>query len=433
MNIGILTAMSKEHDRIAALLDERRTTEGRFRVTTGRIGGTHTRVALMQCGIGKVNAAVGTAELIRTYAPDCVVSTGCAGGTADRLHVMDVVVADRTVQHDFNIGMGCEKGQVQGMPTYFPSDAALVETARSLGRDDLHVGLVATGDQFVTDPKALGAIMTDFPQTLAVDMESAAIAQTCYVLGVKFVSFRIVSDTPGSDGHIQQYEHFWTDMAERSFGVTRDYLLALSEREDEICGAAGRAPRCGAATERCGGVAERCAGISDAQGGAAGAVRLEKIASFTVNHRRLLRGVYVSRRDEVGGDCVTTFDVRMKEPNREPALSPAASHTIEHLAATFLRNHPVWRDRVVYWGPMGCLTGHYLLLRGRLEAEDVLELLRETFRFIVRFRGRVPGASPRDCGNYLLMNLGEAQWEAAKYLSEVLDVATAAHLHYPES
>lgn len=158
---------------------------------------------------------------------------------------------------------------------------------------------------------------------------------------------------------------------------------------------------------------------------------MKKIPSFQVDHERLKRGVYVSRQDRVGDDVVTTFDVRMKEPNREPALSPSAIHTIEHLAATFLRNHPVWAERVVYWGPMGCLTGNYLLLRGDLTSEDVLPLVRETFEFIAQFEGEMPGQSPHDCGNYLLMNLPMARWEARKYLDEVLNVATEENLHYP--
>ena len=123
---------------------------------------------------------------------------------------------------------------------------------------------------------------------------------------------------------------------------------------------------------------------------------MEKIASFTVDHERLLRGIYVSRRDLTpSGDILTTFDVRMTEPNRHPALSGAALHTIEHLAATYLRNRPDWKDRVVYWGPMGCRTGNYLILSGDLKPGDIVELIRDTFRFIAEYEGEVPGASPR--------------------------------------
>lgn len=158
---------------------------------------------------------------------------------------------------------------------------------------------------------------------------------------------------------------------------------------------------------------------------------MEKIPSFTIDHILLKRGIYVSRKDNVGSEVVTTFDVRMKEPNREPVLSPSAIHTIEHLAATFLRNHPVWADKIVYWGPMGCLTGNYLIVKGDLTSADILPLVRETFEFVVAFEGDVPGATARDCGNYLLMNLREARWEAGKYLREVLECATEENLNYP--
>ena len=159
---------------------------------------------------------------------------------------------------------------------------------------------------------------------------------------------------------------------------------------------------------------------------------MKKIPSFTIDHIRLLRGVYVSRQDVVGGEVVTTFDVRMKEPNREPALSPSAIHTMEHLVATFLRNHPVWANRIVYWGPMGCLTGNYLIVKGDMPSRDIVPLLCEAFAFVASFDGEVPGATARDCGNYLLMNLPEARWEARKYLDEVLENIADENLNYPE-
>ena len=158
---------------------------------------------------------------------------------------------------------------------------------------------------------------------------------------------------------------------------------------------------------------------------------MEKIPSFTIDHIRLERGIYVTRQDVVGGEVVTTFDVRMKEPNREPVLSPSAIHTIEHLAATFLRNHPVWADRIIYWGPMGCLTGNYLIVKGDLTSADILPLVKETFAFVAVYEGEVPGATARDCGNYLLMNLPEARWEAKKYLTEILENIADKNLNYP--
>ena len=159
---------------------------------------------------------------------------------------------------------------------------------------------------------------------------------------------------------------------------------------------------------------------------------MEKIPSFTIDHTRLLRGIYVSRKDQIGGEVVTTFDSRMKEPNREPALHPGALHTIEHLAATYLRNDPEWKDRIVYWGPMGCLTGNYLLLRGDYTSADIVPLMQRTFEFVAQFEGDIPGAAPRDCGNWLLHDLPMARWEARKYLDEVLLHITPEQLTYPQ-
>lgn len=160
---------------------------------------------------------------------------------------------------------------------------------------------------------------------------------------------------------------------------------------------------------------------------------MEKIASFTVDHLRLLRGIYTSRRDVTpSGDVITTFDIRMTEPNRQEAISGRALHAIEHLAATFLRNHPQWRDRIVYWGPMGCCTGNYLIVAGAYTPADILPLMRETFAFIADFEGEIPGATPRDCGNYSFMDLDEARRQARRYLDEVLTNPKAENLNYPE-
>ena len=160
---------------------------------------------------------------------------------------------------------------------------------------------------------------------------------------------------------------------------------------------------------------------------------MEKIASFTINHLKLLRGMYVSRVDTLpNGDVITTFDIRMKQPNREPAVSQSALHTIEHLAATYLRNQPEWKDKVIYWGPMGCCTGNYLLMSGKLTSKDILPLMQDTFRFIAEYEGSIPGATARDCGNYTLNNLPMAKWEARKYLIEVLENIKDENLEYPQ-
>lgn len=160
---------------------------------------------------------------------------------------------------------------------------------------------------------------------------------------------------------------------------------------------------------------------------------MKKIASFTVDHLRLLRGVYVSRRDTTpSGDTITTFDIRMTEPNRQPPLSPRTLHTIEHLAATYLRNDPQWGSRIVYWGPMGCCTGSYLLMQGKLDPLDIAALLSDMFRFIADFEGDIPGATPRDCGNYTFNDLPEAREAAKRFLDEVLTRLTPANTNYPE-
>lgn len=158
---------------------------------------------------------------------------------------------------------------------------------------------------------------------------------------------------------------------------------------------------------------------------------MEKITSFTIDHIRLQPGLYVSRKDAVGSETVTTFDLRLTSPNEEPVMNTAEVHTIEHLAATFLRNDPAWKDRVLYFGPMGCRTGFYLLLSGNLSSRDVLPLVTECFRFIRDYRGEVPGASPRDCGNYLDMNLSMANYWGRRYTA-LLENITPDRLTYPE-
>lgn len=159
---------------------------------------------------------------------------------------------------------------------------------------------------------------------------------------------------------------------------------------------------------------------------------MEKITSFTIDHIKLKPGIYVSRKDTVNGGIITTFDIRMTSPNDEPVMNTAELHTIEHLAATYLRNHKEWGSKMIYWGPMGCRTGNYLLLSGDLTSEEILPLMIETYEFIRDFEGEIPGASPKDCGNYLDMNLPMAKYLAKKYLDEVLYQITPDRLVYPE-
>ena len=159
---------------------------------------------------------------------------------------------------------------------------------------------------------------------------------------------------------------------------------------------------------------------------------MQKIASFTIDHIKLLPGIYVSRKDNINGQVITTFDIRMTAPNREPVMNTAEVHTIEHLGATFLRNDEAYKDKVVYFGPMGCRTGFYLILAGDYESKEVVALVTEMYKFIAEFEGDVPGAAAKDCGNYLDMNLSMARYLADKFLHQVLENITDERLIYPE-
>lgn len=159
---------------------------------------------------------------------------------------------------------------------------------------------------------------------------------------------------------------------------------------------------------------------------------MERIPSFQVDHIKLNRGIYVSRLDKVNGNYLTSFDIRMKLPNREPVINIAELHTMEHLGATFLRNHSIWKDEIIYFGPMGCRTGFYLILKGKLESRDVVDIIKETYKFMSEFEGDIPGATAIECGNYLDQNLPMAKYEAKKYLEETLNNLEKENLNYPK-
>ena len=159
---------------------------------------------------------------------------------------------------------------------------------------------------------------------------------------------------------------------------------------------------------------------------------MERIPSFQVDHIKLNRGIYVSRLDKVNGNYLTSFDIRMKLPNREPVINIAELHTMEHLGATYLRNHSIWKDEIIYFGPMGCRTGFYLILKGKLESRDIVDIIKETYKFMSEFEGDIPGATAIECGNYLDQNLPMAKYEAKKYLEETLNNLEKENLNYPK-
>ncbi len=228
MTIGIINAMQKEQEQLVALLEDvNEVHHGRFTFIEGTMNGR--RLVLMASGIGKVNAAVGAVELIKTFSPDALVNTGVAGGIDASLQVMDVVVGKQVAYHDVDCGPESEKGQVQGLPLYYEANETLCQCALETATETrLHGGLICSGDQFITDKAQLAAIKERYPEALAVDMESGALAQVCYLYDIPFVSFRIISDTPGADNHFDQYQNFWETMANRSFGVTKRFLENLT-------------------------------------------------------------------------------------------------------------------------------------------------------------------------------------------------------------
>lgn len=220
MKIGIIIAMDIEYRKMCEVLGGN---------SQGRINGNE--VVLWQCGIGKVNAAIGTMRLIAQHHPDCIISTGLAGGINNCLHVMDVVIGSQTAYHDVWCGEGNELGQVQGLPTRFDADKQLLQCAQTtseLGKYPTVTGLICTGDQFITNKASLAEIKSHFPDALACEMESAAIAHTCYLQQVPFLSIRVVSDTPGNtDNHQQQWTDFLASMSDQSFHFVKNFLEQL--------------------------------------------------------------------------------------------------------------------------------------------------------------------------------------------------------------
>ena len=160
---------------------------------------------------------------------------------------------------------------------------------------------------------------------------------------------------------------------------------------------------------------------------------MDLIPSFTIDHTKIIPGIYESRVDVLGDELATTFDVRLKTPNAEPAIAPAAMHTMEHIVATFLRNHPDWKDKLIYWGPMGCLTGFYIIVKGRPASSEMYPIILEAFRHMSAFEGEVPGATPVNCGNYLMHDLPMAKWEAARYVEYLETADKSAIFEYPKA
>lgn len=224
MKIGIIVAMEKEFTQLKSLLEDMQTQQHRhLSVITGRIG--QHEIVMQQCGIGKVNAAIGAVELINHHHPDLVISSGCAGGADTSLSPTDVVVSTQCCYHDAYCGKECEAGQIMGMPTSYASPAELVRKACAIDCDtNIRSGLIVSGDWFVDSKEKMQQILSAFPAAMAVDMESCAIAQTCYLYHTPFISFRVISDVPLKDTNAAQYYDFWERLANHSFHVTKEFI-----------------------------------------------------------------------------------------------------------------------------------------------------------------------------------------------------------------
>ncbi|MDR2129829.1 MAG: 5'-methylthioadenosine/adenosylhomocysteine nucleosidase [Odoribacteraceae bacterium] len=229
--VGVIVAMREEYEMARAVLEcrEERLVNGMLFVE-GSVEGVE--LVLVQCGIGKVCSTIGAVEMIRGYAPGLIINTGVAGSIDASLRVMDVVVGDEVVYHDVWCGEGNERGQVQGFPARFPSDRELYRVALSIipGEGQVRGGLICSGDRFITGQEELAEIKGHFPEGLAVDMESGSLAQTCYSYGVPFLSYRLISDTPGVEGHARQFRDFWEHAPARSFEILRALVRRVAER-----------------------------------------------------------------------------------------------------------------------------------------------------------------------------------------------------------
>mgnify|MGYP002620362686 CR=1 FL=1 len=232
MKIGIIVAMEKEFTQLKSLLEEQHAEQHNGKhFILGQLG--HHELVMMQCGIGKVNAAVGAVEMIDHYHPELVISTGVAGGADVTMNITEVVVSTECVYHDCYCGSECERGQLLGLPPTFKSPQDLVLLALSMNDMEhmnipkIHAGQIVTGDWFVDSQDKMRSILSDFPHAKAVDMESCAIAHTCHLYSTPFISFRIISDIPLKDDKAAQYFDFWARMAEGSFNVTRHFLQQI--------------------------------------------------------------------------------------------------------------------------------------------------------------------------------------------------------------
>jgi len=386
MRVGVIVAMEKELDSLKTQVPNLKSIKtDAYEFYSASIN--HTSIIVVRSGIGKVNAALCATSLIHNFNPDMVISTGVAGGLSLKIKPNDVVIAKELTYHDVYCGGDVEKGSIQGLPKMYKSSDYLVSAAKKVFEES-HAGLIVSGDKFVHGKVEKEYILKDFPNALAVDMESCAIAQTCYLCNVPFMALRVISD--GCDE--TEYRRFWDEIA----NVLSFSVLSIIKRIDFDYAECD--------TEY-------------------------KIKSFEIDHLDLKRGVYVCRKDRYGDEVLTTFDVRIKEPYKDNPLEQDAVHTIEHIGATYLRNMAAIKNDIVYWGPMGCLTGFYLIVHGDVGVEEIMPYIRELFIKVIE-SDSIPGNSRKECGNCELHNLQKAKDVALEYLRVLLNISKK-NKHYP--
>ncbi len=401
MKVGIIVAMEEELSGLNNELENIKTVKtGGFTFFKGEIGSID--IILLQSGIGKVNVAIAAAILLDRFKPDYLVNTGSAGGFSRDLSIGDIVLSTRVSQHDVDVtAFGYEVGQVPGCPLYFESDKMLLDLANDCKLFDcsyrIHKGLIVSGDLFLKEKEHIDSVNENFPDVIAGEMEGGAVAQVCYRFNTPFLIIRSISDLIFAEENEVSFDKYLPVAAANSINLLKGLIGKLEKNSKR-----------GEKSE------------------------MKKIDSFTVDHTKMKRGIFVSRKDRLGQETVTTFDLRMKLPNREKVLEIPALHTIEHLGATFLRNSTEWKDRTIYFGPMGCRTGFYVIFHGDLKSEDILYVIRDMYYFIADYNGEIPGATEKDCGNYSDQDLEGAKKEARKYVQDTLENMTEENLYYPE-
>lgn len=383
MRVGIIGAMQIEVEGLKSLMENPQISKsGGILYYSGKINGIKCVVA--EAGVGKVNAAVCAQTMILKYTPDMIVNIGVAGGLDDKLKTGDVAVADFVVEHDMDTTpIGDPAGFITGLNKIMmecDSDITNKLYNSALKKSGINVikGVIASGDQFIAGQEQRERIKKNF-NAIAAEMEGAAIGHVCMMSDIPFGVIRVISDGANEESYVD-FPVFAKQAAAKSIDIVLEFLDELEFRQTNI---------------------------------------IKKIKSFMVDHTKITEGIYISRVD---GDCVT-YDLRFCKPNTDYVLDNNAIHSIEHMIATFMRNSDI-SEEIVYFGPMGCRTGFYLIVRDTVSPDKVLEVLKDALQKLMEYDGEVFGVSEKECGNYRSHDLKLAKEICVKYLEDLNNVKT---------